>query len=170
MQLNFIQVRIFFTYIIVSNLLHVAENYRSCINDCKEALKLKPDYMKAIQRIIEAAKLLDNWKEVMEWCEKGLEVSSDNENFKKIRTTAKLKLVKDSYFCFTFITNSSFANQKQVDAQERKKERERLKKERQDTLLYEALKSREISIGINKDNETHSYKLSNTSVSFSLFD
>jgi len=64
------------------------ENYRSAIKDCDDAVKIKPDYLKAIVRAAQCATKIASWDEVISWCDKGLQHNSTDETFLKMRTTA----------------------------------------------------------------------------------
>eukprot|EP00118_Oscarella_pearsei_P011290 m.74753 g.74753 ORF g.74753 m.74753 type:complete len:289 (+) comp35913_c0_seq1:96-962(+) len=50
------------------------KNYRSSLNDAREALTLKPDHVKAIVRAAQVSLHLEQYEESMNWCDKGLQV------------------------------------------------------------------------------------------------
>lgn len=64
------------------------ENYRSAIKDCDEAVKIKPEYLKAVVRAAQSATKISSWDEVISWCDKGLLLNSTDETFLKMRITA----------------------------------------------------------------------------------
>lgn len=71
------------------------KNYRSCINDCKLALKHTPDYLKAFKRCVQAMVEVERWAEVEEMCASWKGVDSDSFKFIcEMRIKAKKGMVK----------------------------------------------------------------------------
>ncbi|XP_070563918.1 tetratricopeptide repeat protein 4-like [Ptychodera flava] len=63
-------------------------NYRSSLNDVKEAKKLKPDHLKALIRGAECCMKLSNFEEAMTWCDEALKVSPSEKKVLDIRAKA----------------------------------------------------------------------------------
>ena len=66
----------------------VAGNYRQAIRDCENALTLKPDYRKAIQKGAESCDRLGQWEELIRWADKGLAINPSDKLFVDLRIAA----------------------------------------------------------------------------------
>ncbi|VDN11551.1 unnamed protein product [Dibothriocephalus latus] len=55
------------------------KNYGSCVQDCKSAIKLDASHTKAYVQAVKTLLLLSKYKEAVEMCKAGLEVSPSNE-------------------------------------------------------------------------------------------
>ena len=64
-------------------------NYRSSFNDCKLAIKLKPDHLKALKRGAICCYRLKRLPDCIEWCEKVLVQDSSDKEITEILTKAK---------------------------------------------------------------------------------
>ncbi|KAK9726456.1 hypothetical protein RND81_05G216500 [Saponaria officinalis] len=85
------------TSILYSNRAHVnllLGNNRRALEDADEAIKLSPTNAKAFYRAAKASLVLDFLKEATIYCERGLEVSPNNEDLKKLASQANAKLVE----------------------------------------------------------------------------
>uniref|UniRef100_A0A5B7BD12 Cns1/TTC4 wheel domain-containing protein n=1 Tax=Davidia involucrata TaxID=16924 RepID=A0A5B7BD12_DAVIN len=73
--------------ILFANRAHVnllLGNYRRALMDAEEAIKLCPTNVKALYRAVKASLSLNLLAEAKSYCEKGLELSPDNEELKKL--------------------------------------------------------------------------------------
>jgi tetratricopeptide (TPR) repeat protein len=72
-------------------LLTCAENYRSCILDCAQTLRLNPSNVKAFYRSGTACLALDKLAEAADACERGLDLDPSNAPLKalKIKVTSR---------------------------------------------------------------------------------
>jgi len=68
-----------------------AANYRQAIRDCEQAVSLKPDYRKAIQRAAESCDRLGCWQELITWADKGLLLDPGDATFRDLRVAAVLE-------------------------------------------------------------------------------
>lgn len=66
------------------------KNYRSCLNDCLAALKLKNDYSKALCRAAECYFHLNNFDDCINYCDKIISCEKDNRTFVDLRSKAEL--------------------------------------------------------------------------------
>uniref|UniRef100_A0A803M944 Cns1/TTC4 wheel domain-containing protein n=1 Tax=Chenopodium quinoa TaxID=63459 RepID=A0A803M944_CHEQI len=85
------------TSILFANRAHVnllLGNNRRAFEDAEQAVKLSPTNVKAIYRAAKASFALDMLKEAITYCEQGLELSSDNEDLKKLVKLASGKLAE----------------------------------------------------------------------------
>lgn len=73
----------------------VAGNYRQSIRDCEQAVGLKPDYRKAIQRAAESADRLGQWEELIKWTDKGLSLDPADKYFVDLRLAAVSEKVRE---------------------------------------------------------------------------
>ncbi|KNA13641.1 hypothetical protein SOVF_114810 isoform A [Spinacia oleracea] len=83
------------TSVLFANRAHVnllLGNNRRALEDAEEAIKLSPANVKAIYRAAKASFALDLLRETINYCERGLELSPDNENLKKLVKLASGKL------------------------------------------------------------------------------
>jgi hypothetical protein len=71
---------------IVGRTLTYAENYRSCIQDCAQTLRINPSNVKAFYRSGTACLALDKLDEATWACEKGLVLDSANAPLKALQT------------------------------------------------------------------------------------
>jgi tetratricopeptide (TPR) repeat protein len=119
-------------------------NYRSCTLDCASALRLNPRNIKALYRSARALLAVGKIPEADDACARGLEIDSSNKPL--------LGLAQD------------IIKTAEADAARRKREEERLAKERRrETLLKTALQARNIrtrSTGKPPDMEDAKIKLS----------
>ncbi|KAG9154340.1 hypothetical protein Leryth_000785, partial [Lithospermum erythrorhizon] len=80
--------------IIYSNRAHVnllLGNFRRALQDAEEAIKLSPENIKAFYRAVKASLSLNLLSEAKSYCEKGLEISPDNDELKKLAKQIDLK-------------------------------------------------------------------------------
>jgi len=63
-------------------------NYRQAIRDCEQAVSLKPDYRKAIQRAAESCDRLGCWQELERWADRGLLLDPGDRTFNDLRIAA----------------------------------------------------------------------------------
>ncbi|KAL9228274.1 hypothetical protein vseg_003871 [Gypsophila vaccaria] len=85
------------TSVLFSNRAHVnllLGNNRRALEDAEQAIKLSPTNAKAFYRAAKASSALDSPKEAISYCERGLEVSPNNEDLKKLANQATAKLVE----------------------------------------------------------------------------
>lgn len=64
------------------------ENYRSSLNDCLAALKLKENYPKALNRAAECLFHLKKFDECIKYCDKIIASSTDDKAIKELRSKA----------------------------------------------------------------------------------
>ncbi|XP_066257763.1 DNA polymerase interacting tetratricopeptide repeat-containing, protein of 47 kDa [Euwallacea similis] len=67
------------------------KNYRSCLQDCELALRIKPTYIKALSRAANCCYHLTQYNKALEFCDKLLEDNSSNKDILDLRK----KCVKD---------------------------------------------------------------------------
>ncbi|CAO2824152.1 unnamed protein product [Amaranthus hypochondriacus] len=85
------------TSVLYANRAHVnllLGNNRRALEDAQQAIELHSTNIKAIYRAAKASFALDLLKETISYCKQGLELSSDNEELKKLVKLASEKLVK----------------------------------------------------------------------------
>lgn len=85
------------TSILYSNRAHVnllLGNNRRALEDGEQAIKLSPTNIKGFYRAAKASFALDLLKEAISFCEQGLELSPDNEEFRKLVRLASGKLAE----------------------------------------------------------------------------
>lgn len=85
------------TAILFSNRAHVnllLGNNRRALEDAEQAIKLSPSNIKGYYRAAKAALSLNLLEVVKSYCEKGLEISPDNEELKKLVTQVTVKLME----------------------------------------------------------------------------
>nr|XP_054764245.1 tetratricopeptide repeat protein 4-like [Lytechinus pictus] len=100
-------------------------NHRSSLNDAKEALNLKPDHLKALNRTIDCCMQLKEYGEAIQWCDKALQIYSSDKKIQDLRIQAsKLK--------------------KSADKEKRKKQLEEKKQRAAEEKLIAALKVRNL--------------------------
>ncbi|XP_011667766.2 tetratricopeptide repeat protein 4 [Strongylocentrotus purpuratus] len=100
-------------------------NHRSSLNDAKEALNLKPDHVKAVNRAIDSCMQLKEYGEAVQWCDKGLQMQPSDKKILDLRVqSAKLK--------------------KSADKEKRKKQLEEKKQRAAEEKLIAALKTRNL--------------------------
>lgn len=104
------------------------ENNRSAIRDCELAVKLKPDYTKAIMRAVDCAVRMKSWDEVITWCDRGLRLEPGSDKLKKTRITA-------------------MKEKKIAERNERKKLQEEKKKEFEEKNLVNIIEGRGVKLG-----------------------
>ncbi len=104
------------------------KNYASAISDSLECLKLEPQNMKALYRLIKAANALEKWKVAIQYSEKALKIEPQNAAILKEREFAENGLIK---------------KHEQLIKQ---KEQQRIEKE-QPKKVVQLLKSKNIKIG-----------------------
>ncbi|XP_033214607.1 DNA polymerase interacting tetratricopeptide repeat-containing, protein of 47 kDa [Belonocnema kinseyi] len=64
------------------------ENYRSCLSDCKEALKLKPKYPKALSRAANCYFKIKDYTRCIEICDQILEEAPTDKSVIKLKSEA----------------------------------------------------------------------------------
>ena len=90
-------------YLFSLNFCSFAANYRHAIRDCEQAIALKPDYRKAIQRAAESSDKLGSWEELIKWSDKGLMLDHTDKFFVDLRIAAVTEQV---WYCLdTHILN-----------------------------------------------------------------
>lgn len=80
--------------ILYSNRAHVnilLGNFRRALQDAEEAIKLSPANIKAFYRAVKASVSLNLLDEAKSYCKKGLEISGDNDELKKLAKQIDLK-------------------------------------------------------------------------------
>lgn len=85
------------TSILFANRAHVnllLGNNRRALEDAEQAIKLSPTNVKAFYRAAKASFALDLFREVITYCERGLELSADNEELRKLVKLARDKLAE----------------------------------------------------------------------------
>eukprot|EP01137_Pigoraptor_chileana_P019545 Opistho-2@80713 len=71
-------------------------NYRSCVDDCKEARKRDPSAIKVYYRAAKALSAVERYAEAVQWCDDGLAVDAANTSIQELRSSAlKLKAAKE---------------------------------------------------------------------------
>ncbi|CAL0321329.1 unnamed protein product [Lupinus luteus] len=83
--------------ILFSNRAHVnllLGNHRRALTDSQEALKLNPSNIKAIYRAVKASLSLDLLDEAQDYCHKGLQLDTNNEELKKFDQKIGLKIAE----------------------------------------------------------------------------
>ncbi|XP_011630804.1 tetratricopeptide repeat protein 4 [Pogonomyrmex barbatus] len=103
------------------------QNYRSCLNDCKLALKFKPEYPKALSRAATCCFHIKDYTQCIDLCEQFL---NNNPNDKRI-----LKLRADAVLA-----------QKSLQRDKRKQERTEKKLEKEEEKLLEIILRRGITL------------------------
>ncbi|CAH0390036.1 unnamed protein product [Bemisia tabaci] len=103
------------------------ENFRSSYNDCKAALKLKPDYVKAITRCAKCCRRMSLFEECIEYCDKALKFSPNDPDLKSLHKEALIEL-------------------KKMERDKRKEEVLRKRKEAAEKKLIAAINERNIKI------------------------
>ncbi|KYQ56915.1 Tetratricopeptide repeat protein 4 [Trachymyrmex zeteki] len=74
------------------------QNYRSCLNDCKLALKFKPQYPKALSRAITCSFYIKDYDQCIDLCDQFLDQSPTDKTILKLRSDsviAKERLQRD---------------------------------------------------------------------------
>lgn len=64
------------------------ENYSSSLEDAKQALKLKPDHLKAIYRCVDCCMKLSRYSEVIQHCDNGLKIFPEDKKLLEKRAFA----------------------------------------------------------------------------------
>ncbi|KAK6148030.1 hypothetical protein DH2020_018942 [Rehmannia glutinosa] len=80
--------------IVYSNRAHVnllLGNYRRALQDAEEAIRLCPTNVKALYRAVKASLSLNLLDEAKSYCEKGIQLSPDNEELKKLAKQIDVK-------------------------------------------------------------------------------
>ena len=99
------------------------KNYRRCINDCKEGLKLDPKNVKAYYRMAKAFYAIEKYDEAKQALEFSLKIKPEN-----LASSALLRQITEK--------------ERQVEEARQRKEQERIEKLALDTLLNDAIKFR----------------------------
>lgn len=120
------------------------QNYRSCLNDCLAALKLKEDYPKALQRAAECLFHIRNFDECIKYCDKI--IAGEHSN----------KLITD-------LREKAVAGKKADERDKRKQKAAEKKEEKQSNALLEAVRDRKIKF---KGKESATLKLSDLEPQF----
>lgn len=67
----------------------IPENYRSCIQDCAQTLRINPVNVKALYRSGTACLALDKLAEAADACERGLDLDASNASLKVLQTNVQ---------------------------------------------------------------------------------
>lgn len=65
------------------------ENYGSALADAKAAVKLKPDYAKAMEKAAQCCWMLKHCEECIQWCSDMLRLKPENEEIMSLRSKAE---------------------------------------------------------------------------------
>ncbi|KAK3921416.1 DNA polymerase interacting tetratricopeptide repeat-containing, protein of 47 kDa [Frankliniella fusca] len=120
------------------------KNYRSCLNDCLAALKLKKDYPKALHRAAECLYHLNKFDECIQYCDKILSSEQENKTFLDLRSKALLA-------------------KKAAERDRRKQMAAEKKEEKRGNELLEAVRARKIKF---KGKDSSALKLSDLEPQF----
>ncbi|XP_067207479.1 DNA polymerase interacting tetratricopeptide repeat-containing, protein of 47 kDa [Linepithema humile] len=66
------------------------QNYRSCLNDCKMALKLKPEYPKALNRAATCSFHIKDYDQCIDLCDEFLDQSPTDKAIMQLRSDAEI--------------------------------------------------------------------------------
>lgn len=72
-------------------------NYRSSLNDCKQALKLKPNYNKALNRAATCCFHVKNYDQCIEFCDQLLDDCASDKTVLSLKSQAVAARVRDIY-------------------------------------------------------------------------
>ncbi|XP_011310872.1 tetratricopeptide repeat protein 4 [Fopius arisanus] len=115
------------------------KNYRSCLNDCKMALKLQTNYPKALSRAAMCCYLTKNFEDCIELCNIYLTEHEFNSELSKILKNATLE-------------------RKKQQREMRLKEMKEKKEEKEEDTLIEAIKQRGINIDLSNGHKSYELK------------
>lgn len=107
------------------------KNYRSSLNDCKQALKLKPDYLKAINRAATCCFYIKDYDQCLEFCDQLLNQMLDEHPPNKEMLSLRSQAV---------------AAKEQMKRDKRKQERIEKKLDKEEEELINIIKSRGINL------------------------
>ncbi|XP_046752518.1 DNA polymerase interacting tetratricopeptide repeat-containing, protein of 47 kDa isoform X1 [Diprion similis] len=106
---------------------YMLQNYRSSLNDCKHALKLKPDYPKAWNRAANCCSQIKDYDQCITYCDQFLEKSPSDKVILNLR-------------------NEAVANKKKLERDKRRTDALAKKIEREEETLLEIIQSRGVNI------------------------
>ncbi|KAG5343214.1 TTC4 protein, partial [Acromyrmex heyeri] len=110
------------------------QNYRSCLNDCKLALKFKPQYPKALSRAATCSFHIKDYDQCIDLCDQFLDQSPTDKTILKLRSDsviAKERLQRDK----------------------RKQERAEKKSDKEDEKLLETISRKGINLELTNDKQ-----------------
>ncbi|KAG5307069.1 TTC4 protein, partial [Acromyrmex insinuator] len=110
------------------------QNYRSCLNDCKLALKFKPQYPKALSRAATCSFYIKDYDQCIDSCDQFLDQSPTDKIILKLRSDsviAKERLQRDK----------------------RKQERAEKKSDKEDEKLLETISRKGINLELTNDKQ-----------------
>ncbi|KYN13456.1 Tetratricopeptide repeat protein 4 [Trachymyrmex cornetzi] len=110
------------------------QNYRSCLNDCKLALKFKPQYPKALSRAATCSFHIKNYDQCIDLCDQFLNQSPTDKTILKLRS-------------------DSIIAKERLQRDKRKQEREEKKSDKEDEKLLETISRKGINLELTNDKQ-----------------
>ncbi|KAL0122185.1 hypothetical protein PUN28_007142 [Cardiocondyla obscurior] len=110
------------------------KNYRSCLSDCKLALKFNPQYWKTLSRAATCSFCIKNYDQCIDFCDQILDHNSTDKTILKLKSDAVIA-----------------KNRLQRD--KRKQEREEKKLDKEDEKLLEIISRRGINLELTDDKQ-----------------
>ncbi|XP_012059114.1 PREDICTED: tetratricopeptide repeat protein 4 [Atta cephalotes] len=110
------------------------QNYRSCLNDCKLALKLKSQYPKALSRAATCSFHIKDYDQCIDLCDQFLDQNPTDKTISKLRS------------------NSVIAKER-LQRDKRKQERTEKKSDKEDEKLLETISRKGINLELTNDKQ-----------------
>ncbi|XP_071556720.1 DNA polymerase interacting tetratricopeptide repeat-containing, protein of 47 kDa [Temnothorax nylanderi] len=110
------------------------QNYRSCLNDCKLALKFKPRYPKALSRAATCSFHIKDYDRCIDLCDQFLDHSPTDKTILKLKSDAVIARGR-------------------LQRDKRKQEREEKKLDKEDEKLLETISRKGISLELTNDKQ-----------------